>query len=151
MNLHYVWTQSPRGCCPHLEGMHCSPRDHQPTLSSRQTWDQQLKSHFPSSKLYARQDTLPVWDFLDVNIFLKMINVLPITGGSCQICLRQGPLAGAVPCLACRCILRGRRWESGWRRKGGREVKPTALNLCRFCHESVKWRQETGYSQNAKS
>lgn len=25
-----------------------------------------------------------------------MINVLPIRGGSCQLCLRQGPLAGVV-------------------------------------------------------
>lgn len=41
-------------------------------------------------KLHARRDTLPVWGFLSVNIFLKMINVLPIRGGSCQPCLRQG-------------------------------------------------------------
>lgn len=68
---------------------------------------------------------LPVWDFLSINIFLKMINVLPIRGGSCQLCLRQGPLAGVVAVLGLlMCLKRqevgvvaGR--DASWNLEGG--------------------------------
>lgn len=124
------------------------PQVHQPSLSSRKIWSQHLKSHFPSSRLHARWDTLSVWGFLSVSIFLKMINVLPRRGGSCQPCPRRGPLAEAVAvpgvlmCLERQevGVVTGRMKNGTWKEQ---EVRTTALGLRTFCHESVETGEET--------
>lgn len=71
-------------------------------------------------RLQTRQRHIAWLGFLSVNIFLKMINVLPIRGGSCQLCLRRGPLTGLWPWLACWCVSKDR--SPGWKWGSGREL-----------------------------
>lgn len=103
------WTQSCLGFCQPLWAQVIRLRTINPPSSSSKTWSPAPQTSLPKQQAACPRDTLSVWGFLSVNIFLKMINVLPIRGGSCQPCLRQGPFTEvvAVPGV----LMRGRLWS----------------------------------------
>lgn len=71
-----------------------------------------------------------------------MINVLPIRGGSCQLCLRQGPLAGVVAVLGLlMCLERQEGGVGAAKRKGRRRA--SGLPLSTYADFAMsQWRGE---------
>lgn len=143
------WTQSSLGFCQPPEDTGQSPWDHQPTLSSRKTCNQNVKSHFPSGRLFAQWDTATCLEFL-IHQYFPQDDKCPANKR------RQLPTLSETRAFSWRC---GRAWlvdmsrEAGGRRRGCKEkrkeegIRTTALNLCRFCHESVERREETEAAQ----
>lgn len=96
-----------------------------------------LSKACPEGQLSFNQDTERACVSRTINIFLEMINELPINRGSCQIHLRNRPSDPIYPCLVYLCVWKLLRYKqrtnhseiSAWRDET--HVCASASKVCR--------------------